>query len=323
MRSKRCSEGRTSLKQTTVVAIVGPTASGKTALGVFLATKRDGEIVSADSMQVYCGMRVATAQPTHDEMKKIPHHLIDFVPITEAYSVARYVHDANRIIDDIAARNKLPFLVGGTGLYVSSLLDGIVFPKDANDPVLRARLKREAEQAGNLEMHRRLFEIDPEYARSLHPNNLGRVLRALELYACTGVTMTRQITLSKNKSSRYRAVMVGLTFSEREILYRRIDKRVDEMLKKGLIEEAKEFFAENGAKTAAQAIGHKELKPYLSGEKSLESCVECLKRETRRYAKRQLTWFRKDPRVTWFEADKYDDTEQLHGDILHHVNKML
>jgi tRNA dimethylallyltransferase len=309
--------------QTTVVAIVGPTASGKTALGVFLASKRNGEIVSADSMQVYRGMRIATAQPTFDEMNGIPHHLIDFVPITEAYSVARYVHDANRIIDDIAARNKTPFLVGGTGLYVSSLIDGINFPKDANDPVLRAHLKREAELEGNLEMHRRLFEIDPEYARSLHPNNLGRVLRALELYACTGVTMTRQIEHSKNEPARYRAVMIGLTFSEREMLYHRIDRRVEEMQKNNLVKEAEEFFAENGAKTAAQAIGHKELKPFLNKQKSLEFCVECLKRETRRYAKRQLTWFRRDPRITWFEADKYENAQQLHDAVLYHVDKAL
>ena len=254
------------MEQKTVVAVVGPTAVGKTALGVSLALALNGEIVSADSMQIYRGMRIATAQPTEKEMQGVPHHLVDFLPTTQTYSVARYVQDARRIIDEIYSRGKLPVLVGGTGLYVNSLLDGIRFSTNACNPALREQLKHEAETVGSEEMHRRLAKIDPPYAQNLHPNNLGRVLRALEQYECTGLTMTQQNRLSRAEQSPFNPIMVGLSFSDRELLYRRIDRRVDEMLQNGLLEEAREFFKTHKSGTAAQAIGHKELKPFLKGE---------------------------------------------------------
>ena len=299
------------MEQTTVVAVVGPTAVGKTALGVSLALALNGEIVSADSMQIYRGMRIASAQPTEKEMQGVPHHLIDFLSTTQTYSVARYVEDAGRIIKEISSRGKLPVLVGGTGLYVNSLLDGIRFSTNAVNPALRDRLKQQAETVGNEEMLRRLAAIDPPYAQNLHPNNLGRVLRALEQYECTGLTMTQQNNLSRAEQTPFSPIMVGLSFSDREILYRRIDRRVDEMLQNGLLEEAGEFFKTHESGTAAQAIGHKELKPFLEGKESLESCTEQLKRQTRRYAKRQLTWFRRDARIRWFYADRYDSQKEL------------
>lgn len=294
------------MKEILIVAVVGPTASGKTRLGVELALALDGEVVSADSMQIYKGMDIATAKPTAAEMRGVAHHLIGFADPREEYSVARFVQDAASTIAGIASRGRLPILVGGTGLYISSLLDGLRFADEQRDPALRAELYALAAERGNEAMLSMLGQIDPDYARTLHPNNLGRILRAIELYRATGVTMSEQCRHSRASPSPYVPVMVGLDFADRQNLYRRINARVDDMLSRGLVEEAKEFFAQNGGKTAAQAIGIKELLPFLRGEIGLEQCVERIKRETRRYAKRQLTWFRRDGRVFWLMADQTD-----------------
>lgn len=300
-----------SLTKIPLVAIIGPTASGKTKLGVDIALKFNGEVVSADSMQIYLGMSIATAKPTLDEMRGVPHHLIDFLPPEQGYSVARYVDDAKASITDITARGKLPVLVGGTGLYVDALLGGIRFAEEPGTPEIRAQLYDQAAQLGNEAMHAILAQIDPEYAKGLHPNNLGRVLRAIELYRTTGKTMSEQLKSSREKPSDYAPIMIGLNFSDRAQLYERIDHRVDMMLQQGLLEEVRAFYKTHNAKTAAQAIGCKEFLGFLSGEKTLEECTEDLKRETRRYAKRQLTWFKRNSQISWLNYDEFDRYQAL------------
>ncbi|MBP0980611.1 MAG: tRNA (adenosine(37)-N6)-dimethylallyltransferase MiaA [Oscillospiraceae bacterium] len=295
----------------TVLAVVGPTASGKTALGIELAKKYNGEVVSADSMQIYRYMDIATAKPTKEEMGDIPHHLIDFVEPEDKYSVARYVEDATRVIDDIISRGKMPVIVGGTGLYIDSLLGGIAFNEQPENDEIRAELQREAAEKGNEAMHDILKEIDPEYAKTLHPNNSGRVIRAIELFRLTGLTMTQQLENSRKQPSRYNPVMLGIGFDDREKLYERINLRVDLMLKDGILDEVKEFYEHHDAKTAAQAIGCKEFLPYISGEKSLEECVFQLKQSTRRYAKRQLTWFRRNEAINWLYRDRFEGFDAL------------
>ena len=294
-----------------VLSVVGPTASGKTALGVYLAEQLNGEVVSCDSMQIYKGMDVATAKPTVEEMHGIPHHLIDFVDPSDSYSVARYVEDAQHVIDDIVSRGKLPIIVGGTGLYVDSLLGGISFSDQPENEGTRVKLTLEAEKFGNLYMHQRLTEIDPEYAKTLHPNNVGRVIRAIEIFELTGKTMSQQLAESKVIPSQYSAVTIGIDFNDRQALYDRINLRVDLMLENGILEEAKQFYSMHDAKTSAQAIGCKEFLAYFSGEKSLEECVEHLKMQTRRYAKRQLTWFRRNAETHWLYRDIFENFEAL------------
>ncbi len=291
-----------------VLTVAGPTASGKTALGIELAKRYNGEVVSADSMQIYRGMDIATAKPTKEEMGDIFHHLIDFVEPEESYSVARYVEDAKRAIADIASRKKTAVIVGGTGLYIDSLLNGIVFNEQPENAKVREQLQAEAKQKGNSAMHDRLKAIDPQYAASLHPNNLGRVLRAIELFELTGLTMTEQLKNSRRTPSDFLPLILGITFDDRQKLYERIDMRVDMMLQAGLLEETRQFYKNHSAKTAAQAIGCKELLPFISGEKSLEECVFTLKQSTRRYAKRQLTWFRRNETINWLYRDRYEDS---------------
>ena len=312
------------VEQIRLLAVVGPTASGKTAVGVDLAQRFGGEVVSADSMQIYRFLSISTARPTEEEMQGIPHHLVGFLDPDESYSVARYLDDARRVIGEIASRGKLPILVGGTGLYISSLLDGLRFAEEEQDPALREKLYREAERYGGKAMLERLREIDPAYAETMHPNNLGRILRALELYEKTGVTMTEQRRRSREAPSGYAPVIIGLDYRDRALLYDRIDRRVAQMEQDGLIEEAKAFYARwPDPKTAAQAIGCKELLPFLRGECSKEACLDRLRMETRRYAKRQRTWFRRDARVRWFYPDDYADREDLLTAVRAYVTELL
>ena len=285
-----------------VIAVVGPTASGKTALGVRLAKRFGGEVVSADSMQIYTGMDVATAKPTRAEREGVPHHLLDFQPPSAPFSVADYVEKAGAAVRDIVSRGRLPVLVGGTGLYVSSLLDNIHFAEERIDPSVRARLQAEAEEQGGGYMLEKLRAVDPETAARLHPGDLRRIVRALELYEGTGRTMAEQREASRCEPSPYEPCILGIRFADRQALYDRIGRRVDEMIDNDLLEEAEEAFRNPPGPGAAQAIGHKELAPYFAGTLSLAEAVENLKRETRRYAKRQLTWFGRDPRVHWLEG---------------------
>lgn len=287
-----------------LVAVAGPTASGKTALGIALSKHFGGEIVSADSMQIYKGMTIAAAVPTEEERKTSPHHLIEFLEPSVKFSVADYVEIARKTILEIANRNKLPILVGGTGLYINSLVDGIEFTKEKPSEELRKKLEEEFQEKGGEEMLKKLSVFDPQSANRLNASDKRRILRAIEIFETTGITLTRQNELSKIKGSNYNTVMLGITFRDREKLYQRINLRVDKMLDEGLLDEARQ--ASNKGVTAAQAIGHKEFIPYFKGVVSLEEAVEKLKRETRRYAKRQLTWFRRDTRINWLYADEED-----------------
>lgn len=296
-----------------IIAVVGPTASGKTALAVKLARHFDAEVLSFDSMQLYEGMDIATAKPTTDEMQGIPHHMIGCVPRNEVFSVALYKDAATKIIDEIVSRGKRVVMVGGTGLYLDSLMENIEFLEDGDDSKkrfeVRARLEAELLEYGPAYMHGILAGIDPKTAEALHPNNTGRVLRALEIYYTTGKTMSYQVEHSKLTESRYAPIYIGLGASDRQYLYDRINQRVDLMLEGGLMNEVVDFVNEEPGATARQAIGLKELAPYVRGEDDLVTCVDRLKQETRRYAKRQLTWFRRNKAVHWLMIDEMSEDE--------------
>lgn len=293
-----------------VLAVVGPTASGKSKLAVELAKHLNGEVISADSMQIYKDMLIGTARPTPEEMEGIPHHLVGFADAEHPFSVAEYVQLAADCIQDITLRGKLPILAGGTGLYVRSLLANIQFSQEEHDDTLREALMARAQEEGGESLLEELRKIDPETAARLHPNNLGRIVRAIELYRVTGITMTEQLKRSKQTPSPYRSFLIGLDFEERSRLYARINQRVDEMMQKGLEEEARHFLSMH-SRTAAQAIGYKELRPYFEGQCSREQAVERMKQETRHYAKRQLTWFRREEAIYWIKVDKYPKFEQV------------
>lgn len=298
-----------------VVAVVGPTASGKSDLAVEICLRLDGEAVSADSMQIYKGMDIATAKPTDEEKKGVRHHMMDFLDNTEPYSVAVYQQAAGACIADIHGRGKLPVLVGGTGLYIDSLLNNVKFSEDSYNESLRCSLMKRAQDEGADKLLDEVRAFDPEYAEKLHPNNVKRIVRALEVYKTTGTTMTAQLELSKRESP-YNACVIGLDAEDRQYLYNRIDRRVDIMLERGLEQEAREYLSTKNGSTSAQAIGYKELKPYFDGEISREEAVENLKRATRRYAKRQLTWFRRNECINWLYIDKYENKENLVKDAL-------
>ena len=294
-------------KEKTLIAVVGPTASGKTELAVQLAKKYDGEVVSADSMQIYIGMDIASAKPTKEEMDGVPHHLIDFLDPYETFSVSDYVKLAARAIDKIIAKGKQPIICGGTGLYIRSLINNISFSDEEKNEELRRELEEKYDEQGGEAMLRELSGFDPESAARLHPSDKKRIVRAVEIYRSTGICMTEHIRRSKLVPSPYRVTAIGLTFADRQKLYERINLRVDRMLEMGLLEEAKKFYADEKGHTASAAIGYKELRPYLEGRISLEAAVEKLKMETRRFAKRQMTWFRSDNYIHWIEVDNCDD----------------
>ncbi len=293
------------------IVVVGATASGKTALGVHIAKKFNGEVISADSMQIYKGMDIATAKPTTEEMDGVKHHLIDFVDVKSQYSVSNYCDDARNVFDNVIKNNRLPVIVGGTGLYIDSFLSNTKFLESASSDNIRQELLLEAEKNGIESLYEQLKEIDPDAAKNIHPNNMVRVVRALEIYKTTGKTLTEQNKLSHAVESDIEPLYIGINYSDRENLYKRINLRVDLMLETGLLEEAKEFFKLNPSKTAFNAIGYKELKPFIDGVLSFDVCVENLKRETRRYAKRQITWFKRNKNINWFYADKLSKEEML------------
>lgn len=295
------------------IVVVGATASGKTALGVHIAKKFNGEVISADSMQIYKGMDIATAKPTTEEMDGIKHHLIDFVDVKSQYSVSNYCDDAKVIFDEVIKNNKLPVIVGGTGLYIDSFLSNTKFLEAASSDKIRQELLLEAEKNGVESLYEQLKAIDPVAADNIHPNNTVRVIRALEIYKTTGKTLTEQNKLSHTIESDIEPLYIGINYSDREILYNRINMRVDLMLEAGLLEEAKEFFNLNPSKTAFNAIGYKELKPFIDGDLSFDVCVENLKRETRRYAKRQITWFKRNKNINWVYADTQSKEEMLNS----------
>jgi tRNA dimethylallyltransferase len=288
-------------KKQPLIAVVGPTASGKTAVGAALAREYNGEVISADSMQIYKGLDIATAKPKEDEMLGVPHHLIGIIDMDRQFSVADYMKLAKEKIAEVASRGKLPVLVGGTGLYVSSLIDNISFDNALTDGSVRERLTRECEQVGNEAMLERLREIDPETAQTLPAGNITRIIRALEVYEVTGIPFSRHKELSRAEESPYDPCMIGLWYSDRQQLYDRINRRVDIMTENGMIEECREVFENESLGTVYQAIGYKELIPYFRGEMEKQECIDKIKQDSRRYAKRQLTWFRRDERINWID----------------------
>lgn len=290
-----------------LIVIAGPTASGKTKLAVEISKLYGGEVVSADSMQIYKGMSIATAKPDAGEMQGIPHHLIDFLEPEESFSVADYVRLAQQAVKDIYSRGKIPVVCGGTGLYISSLIDNVKFDDTAGKPEIRSRLEKEAQQFGKHALWERLRSVDEETALNTHENNLTRVIRALEVYEITGVKLSVHKVNSKMGESPYKTCIIGIGFEDRQVLYERINQRVDVMIKNGLIEEARDFYVSRRPATACQAIGYKELIPYLENKSELSECIDKIKQETRRYAKRQLTWFRRVDGIQWIMADKFGE----------------
>ena len=292
------------LQPNTLIVVVGPTASGKTALAIDLAKAVNGEIVSADSMQIYEGMDIATAKPLPEELAAVPHHLIGFVPVETPFSVADYAVLARTAINEIMNRGKIPILCGGTGLYVKAIIDNVQYSETIpSDELLRERLRLFAEQNGNDALWKRLEMIDPETARRIHPNNVGRVIRAIEVMEVSGRSIREHEADSRREPCPYHVIELGLRYQDREKLYQCINKRVDKMVEMGLPEEVKTAREKGLTATAAQAIGCKELYGWLDGDETLAEALERLKQSTRRYAKRQLTWFGADKRVHWIEPD--------------------
>lgn len=292
-----------------VLAVVGPTASGKTVLAVRLAKQFGAEIISADSMQIYSDLFVSTARPDESEMQGVPHHLLGFLRADVPFSAADFCAMAGECAADIHARGKRVIVCGGTGLYVQSFLENISFTGEGSDPAFRAEMHALAASQGNEAVWRALYAVDPAGAEALHPNNLGRVIRALEICRSTGLTVAQQHAQSRANPSPYRSLVLCIDFADRQKLYDRIDLRVRKMLQRGLEDEARQFFETYGedSGTARQAIGCKEFLPYFRGEISYAQAVESICRGTRRYAKRQLTWFRRMPDVQTIYADAPQD----------------
>jgi len=300
-----------------VIVIAGPTATGKTALSVRLAKEIGGEIVSADSIQIYKKLDIGSAKPTVEEKQGIPHHLMDFVEADGVYSVADYVNDAKKTIDDILSRGKVPIVTGGTGLYISSLVDNVSFSESEKNDEIRLNLQKELEEKGAEALHARLFEVDPESAEAIHPNNTKRVIRALEIYETTGKTRTEQEKVSKLEKSPYDFCLVALS-CERELLYERINRRVDIMVENGLFEEVKSLI-DSGIEKCAQSmqgIGYKEAVMAISGEITKDESIELIKKNSRNYAKRQLTWFKRGD-FCWFDCLD----ENLYEKVRYHIGE--
>lgn len=303
-----------------LLAIVGPTAGGKTSLSIALAKRLGGEIISCDSMQIYRGMDVGTAKPTVKEMDGVPHHMIDIKDPEQSYSCAEYVTDARAKIEHVTARGLLPILCGGTGLYLDGVLLGGSFEDTPSDPAIRERLQAIAEQENGKDvLYDRLCEVDPDSAAAIHKNNVKRVIRALEIYECCGTPKSVLDKQSRERGLLYDATVIGLRYHSRELLYSRIDQRVDIMMNDGLYDEVMHLKAagvfERNA-TAAQAIGYKELLGAADGQCTLAEAVEGLKLATRHYAKRQMTWFSAKSYVTWIYADTEDGQMRPFADIL-------
>ncbi len=295
-----------------LIVVCGPTASGKTALSVALARRYGGEVVSADSMQIYRELSIGTAKPDMAERQGVPHHMLDVCSVAESYSVSRYEREAAACVDDIIARGRIPVVCGGTGLYINALIHGAGFMEHDPSGALRADLEREWDARGGEALLCELASVDPESAARLHVNDRKRIIRALEVYRLTGKTITRHNLDTQAQPPRYDAVMIGVAPADRAVLYERIDRRVDDMMARGLLDEVRALRGQGLlVNTAAQAIGYKELAAYLDGEASLADCVELVKRKSRNYAKRQLTWFGRDARVNWVRYAKDEPLERI------------
>ena len=298
--------------QPKLVVITGPTASGKTTLGVALARRLGGEVVSADSMQIYRGMDIGTAKPTPEEMQGVPHHMIDIADPAENYSVSRYAKEAAACVDDILARGKLPIVVGGTGLYIDSLIAGRTFADGTADTALRQELSERYDEIGGEGLLGELRKVDPERAAKLHPADKKRIVRAMEVYILTGRTITQHDAETRAVPPRYDAAKIALDFAVRQDLYDRIDRRVDIMVQQGLFDEVRALLAAGVPAdcTAMQAIGYKEAVAAVRGEAAPQDAVAAIQLASRRYAKRQLTWLRRDQDLFWLRHEKTPDMDR-------------
>lgn len=308
-----------------IIAIVGPTASGKSALALALAKEYGGEIISCDSMQVYKRMNIGTAKPSALEMSEVRHHLIDVKEPTESFSCEDYVSLASSAIDLVSESGRLPIVCGGTGLYLDALLRGGNSAPSIDTSDIRAELSLRAKNEGIFALYEELLRVDPESAAAIHPNNVKRIIRALEIYIASGEKKSELDKRSKEFESPYDATVIYLNYLNRDILYRRIDSRVDSMIKDGLVEETRALMAERVFelnRTASQAIGYKELFGYIEGRESLESAIETLKRATRRYAKRQVTWFSAKDYILPLDADS-DNGLKTFEEIVNNAKKLF
>ena len=299
-----------------LICIVGPTAVGKTEIAIQIAQRLDAEIVSLDSRQIYRGMDIGTAKPTPDQRGAVPHHLIDCVEVDQPFSIAEYQRLADVAITEIHGRGKRTMAVGGAGLYFRGLIDGL-FDGPGADAEIRAKLQREADEHGNVALHQRLRRCDPEAADRVHPNNLVRVIRALEIYELTGKPISALQEQWKKNEPRYPFRAFGLNMA-REVLYQRIEDRVDRMVEAGLIEEVKSLLDQGYPRdcVAMQSFGYKELIDYLDGVRTLDEAIALLKQNTRRFAKRQLTWFRNDPRIEWLDISRFSSIDGIVDNLL-------
>lgn len=303
-----------------VIVILGPTASGKTQLSIELAKRLNTEIISADSMQVYKYMDIGTAKPDEEERDGIKHYLMDEVYPDEEFSVVKFKELAEKYIDEILSRGKIPIVVGGTGLYINSLIYNINFSETATDHELREKLRKMAEEKGNRYLHDMLKEIDPEAAEKIHENNVKRVIRAIEVYEQTKRPISQHQKLSRTIPAKHNYILIGLRM-DRNLLYERINKRVDMMIQKGLIDEVKKL-AELGydkSMVSMQGLGYKELLSYLNNEIPLDQAIYIIKRDTRHYAKRQMTWFRRIPGIYWLDMDKFNDYSEIMENIKYYL----
>ena len=307
----------------TVLCVVGPTATGKTKMGVALAKRFDGEVVSVDSMQLYRGMTIGTAAPTREEMEGIPHHMVAVADPAESWSAARYVHEADACVQDILRRGKLPVLVGGTGLYLDALIRGTDFAAGSQGTELRQQLQRRARQEGTETLLEELRRIDPAAAQKLHLRDEKRIIRALEVWYETGCTITEHDRQERQRPPKYNALYIGLDFLDRQDLRDRIDKRVDTMVEQGLLEEVETLLASGLPRdaTALQAIGYKQFLAVAEGTATRQEAIEEVKLRSRQYAKRQLTWLRRNPDIFWVRWERRPNfpeglqkaTEYLHS----------
>jgi len=303
------------LSKGTIIFILGPTSSGKTAVSVKAAKSLNGEVISCDSMQIYRGMDILTQAPLRGEMEDIPHHMVRVIDPREEYDAALFRDQARKIIERIIAKGAIPIISGGTGLYVKSLVDGI-FKAPGKNEMFREQLKKEAEEKGAVHLHARLAKVDSDSAKKLHHNDLKRVIRAMEVYEITGKKLSDKSRETEGIASFYECRMFGMDLP-REILYERVNAAVDKMFIDGLVDEVKGLIGKGLGRTACQALGIKEISCFLNDEISLEEAAEELKKNTRRYAKRQLTWFRADDRIEWIDANR--DPSEVVKDIAERI----
>ncbi len=306
-----------------IIAVAGPTASGKSALALELCKRLDGELISLDSMQIYRGLDIGTAKPTKAEQAEVRHHMIDICEPTENFSAAEFAERAHNVIADVQSRGKKAVLCGGTGLYLDTVLGRLDFGEIESDEKLRGELIAFAEKNGAEALHERLREIDPQAAEKIHPNNVRRVARAIEIYELTGKTKTEH-DREAISDSPYESLIIGLDYDDREVLYNRINRRVDAMIEAGLEEEVRSLVSRrllSAESTAGQAIGYKEMLGYIAGDCSLGDAVEKIKLGTRRYAKRQLTWLRRNPDINWLYPDRLCDFQSLVGEAKKIIGK--